>query len=39
MIAGEVDSYRMERRCCREDGRYLWVYLSVALKQGYAADV
>jgi diguanylate cyclase len=33
MIAGELDSYRLEKRYRRKDGTYFWSQLSVALKR------
>jgi len=34
MVAGHVDSYRMEKRYIKKDGSSLWAELSVALKRG-----
>ena len=33
MLAGEIDSYRLEQRLLCKDQRYLWASLSVALKR------
>lgn len=33
MVAGEIDSYRMEKRFIRKDGQYLWANLSAALRR------
>lgn len=33
LLAGEIDSYRLEQRLKRADGSYLWALLSVALKR------
>jgi PAS domain S-box-containing protein len=31
MLAGEIETYQMEKRYCRKDGEIVWVLLSVSL--------
>ena len=38
LVAGTIDSYRIEKRYLRKDGSTLWAYLSVALKRSAAGQ-